>query len=198
MPRGGRAKHVKLLNKAEKLGVWPWQFLMVIVVLLLKPGPASAGDRSIGLLANIARWWARSREGVSKKWVQERRGHWDKAIAGSPALRVALLTAFADEAVDLAQLQHLCSASVLWDIRGFYGSIDWEEVSAAASRLEFPPVPMFLEVLLHMAPRFLKKDGSLSKTVQPRRSIVAGSLRGPRPRHDVFCPRSSRCLRPSR
>ena len=66
----------------------------------------------------------------------------------------------------------------MWDIKGFYDSIDWAKVFEAAPALEFPGLVLALELEMHMATRISKEDGSFSETIEPKRSIVAGSRRG--------------------
>ena len=112
---------------------------MVIVSLMQRPKP---GDRSIGLLAGLVRWWSKMATLVAKFWTASMADHWNSAVAGSSALRQALLRSFMDESInfsDGSRLGAVCHASNLFNIDAFYDSIEWFKLTITAADTGFPP-----------------------------------------------------------
>ena len=69
----------------------------------------------------------------------------------------------------------LVSVSLLWDMAGFYDTIQPGRLLLDALGRGFPPQVLLLESLLHLAPRVLRdRDKSCSLPIHPERSIVAG------------------------
>ena len=89
LPRRARQELLELLTQAERVGSWPWQVLMVLEVLLPKP---QGGTRAVGLLPFVARVWLRMRKfTTTRRWSAEQARAYDDAIAGSSALRSAMV-----------------------------------------------------------------------------------------------------------
>ncbi len=59
---------IALLLLCERVGVWPKQTGVVVVVLLPKP---DGGFRPIGLMPWLPRVWARARRDMAKQWEIE-------------------------------------------------------------------------------------------------------------------------------
>ena len=89
-----------------------------------------------------------------------------------------MLRAFADEAALHSTLPEFCSISILWGIEGFYDSIQWTLVLEQALQLNFPALPLSMEMLAHMGTRFLREGGTCSDPINPTLSIIAGARSG--------------------
>ena len=107
-------------------------------------------------------------------WVAAGAGFGDDALRGCSALRAAALRAFGDESVTaLGSL--LVSVSVLWDIQGFYDTIQPARLLRDALGRSFPPQVLLLETLIHLAPRVLRgRQKECTVALYPERSILAG------------------------
>ena len=136
---------------------WPWQLYLVIVSILRK---RTGGDRAVGIIAWLIRTWAKARSPFTKEWARQAAGAWDSAVAGSSALREALLRSFADESVVLQGSTQWISASILWDIAGFYDALSVEAILSTALDLGFPPIVLALEILVSVSPRVIREDGA--------------------------------------
>ena len=160
-----------LIMAWESEGALPWQLLCNLISLLPKP---QGGERCIGLVAWLVRFACTLRGHMFLDWASEAAGFGDDALKGSSALRAASLRAFGDEAVR-ALGGALVSVSILWDMAGFYDTIQPAVPLLDALGRGFPPQVLLLESLLHLAPRVLRdRDKSCSLPIHPERSIVAG------------------------
>eukprot|EP00959_Pyramimonas_sp_CCMP1952_P013313 280862-Pyramimonas_sp.AAC.1 len=92
-----------------------------------------------------------AREVEMKGWSVEQAevDRWDAAVAGNNALREAFVRALEDEVH--ARLQ-IPSGHTLWDIASFYDSIEFHPLAECALGKGFPPVILFLELQLCLAP----------------------------------------------
>ena len=68
----------------------------------------------------------------------------------------------------------MSNGSLLLDIDGFYDHCDIVKTYRAAIALDFPAIPLALEMLVHISVRFLRDEGMHSREIQPHRSIIAG------------------------
>ena len=132
-------------------------------------------DRAIGLLPWCVRFWGKLRHKERAEWTESKAGKWDTAIAGSSALRVALMRAFKDEMVDNALLKEHQHASLLWDVASFYDSLSWDLILDNALSLDFPATYLALEMQIHMACRVLRDGGCFSQAICPELSMIPGS-----------------------
>ena len=111
--------------------MWPWQIMLNLVCML----PKGADDeRPIALISTLYRIWAKARKRCLTNWERVRSGVWDAAIAGSSALRAAILRALADEQ-DI--LEGRITASILWDLQKFYDSIRFPRLIRTGKELKF-------------------------------------------------------------
>ena len=89
-----------------------------------------------------------------------------------------MLRAFCDECVFLEdEAKALFTSSACWDIKGFYDTLQIEQILKEGLRLGLPPIFLLLESILHLGPRLLRKKGCYGPVLQPTRSIVAGARR---------------------
>jgi len=109
-----------------------------------------------------------------REWDVEKAGFWDTAIAGSSALMAALRRRLADEvSVELGQP----AATLFWDIQKFYDSVVPHKLIEQASGLQYPPLLLYLGLVVHAAPRFIRAStGCVSLGCVPDTSIIAGDM----------------------
>ena len=172
LPAGARKVLLELYDSVESRVAWPWQTLTALINLHRKP---SGDDRSIGILTMFCRVWCAARSEWPADWTRQRAGAWDTAVAGSSAIRVALLRAFRDETISLGGTSELAAASFLWDIEGFYDALDPVLILEEGLKVGFPPQTLAMEMLLHLTARFLKDEGACSEAVHAIISILAGA-----------------------
>ena len=84
----------EVLNSVERLGAWPIQSRMNIIVLMGKP---AGGLRPIALMPMLYRIWSKARRQHLIVWEKENQGPWDAAVRGNSALRAAIIGTFFDE-----------------------------------------------------------------------------------------------------
>ena len=101
-----------------------------IVVLTGKP---AGGTRPIALMPMLYRLWTKIRKSELDHWCSIEKGPWDAAVAGSSALRSALLTMLGDE---LSQLTGEEVIKILWDLEKFYDSIDIVKLITCRDRIK--------------------------------------------------------------
>ena len=158
-----------LLYKAmETTCIAPCTFLATLVVLIPKP---AGGHRPIGLLSLIYSLWVKARRGYQREWDADNAGFWDAAVAGSSALRAALMRRLSDEVAHELQRP---AASVLWDIEKFYDSVVLSRLIASAEELLYPLPLLCVGVQVHMGPRYIRSAaGCMAPGVSPDTSMVA-------------------------
>ena len=91
--------------------------------------------------------WLKARKPIADSWCSEFAGHWDDAIRKSSALRAALGTAFLDETGDF---HNLISATILWDVKKFYDSLNLQKLLEKSLKLGFNAVLLHQAVLLYI------------------------------------------------
>ena len=77
-----------LFSTFDQQQAWPWQCLGQALAMLGKP---AGGERTAALIDFCIRLWCRCRRPMAAAWCEQWQGHWDRAVAGSSALRAALL-----------------------------------------------------------------------------------------------------------
>ena len=164
-----------LLNAVEGALSWPSSQLCCLMRMLPKP---SGGHRLIVLTGGLYRLWSQIRRPVLSEWCQQQAliAHWDSAVQGSSALRVALLRACRSEAFRLAGVS---AVDVLWDIAKFYDSVVPEILVVKAAAVEYPMVPMYLGLLVHLAARFVCSRGVAGAPCFAHAGILAGCGQSP-------------------
>ena len=99
----------------------------------------------------LYRIWTKIRKGQIQTWDKGWVAHWDAAVAGSSALRAAVLTAFNDE---LAKYTAQEIGRMLWDMDKFYDTIDMLKLMERAMEMGYPILILALGLQMHFAPRF--------------------------------------------
>ncbi len=108
------------------------------------------------------------------RWSAAKSQFWDKAVAGSSALRAAVLR---QTRLEGAWAQNFAWGQVLWDIEKFYDHIEAEQVVevALSDGVYYPLIPLILGLMMHAAPRRVATEGgAVSKKMWPTRSLIAG------------------------
>ena len=173
LPNGAKSELCDIFTEAEQRIQWPWQLLANMVFLTVKP---NGKDRALGLLPWLVRLWAGARKAEATVWLEAADAPWDQAIKGSSALRAALLRSFADEMVlESGGAQHFVSCA--WDFDGFYDRLQPCTILREALKWGYPPVILGLEMLTHLAPRYLRVGEAFSQPIGPTTSILFG-IRG--------------------
>ena len=168
LPYKAKLELLDLFNMIQVRGVWPWQWLHIIIALIPK---ASDGDRPIGLSPMLMRLFFRMHKDYSQEWEASMHGAWDTAIKGSSALRAALKRALQ---IECAVAEEECFALILLDIQKFFDSIPLAALIRAGIALGYSPTLLGLNVLACLALRTLKSACGSSSEIQAYRSIVAG------------------------
>ena len=91
-------------------------------------------------------------------WDETAAGHWDTAIRGSSALRAALARSLQ---LEVAALNGHHSNAVLWDLDGFYESINPDILLQKCLELDYPKWHLAMGLMIVCAPRYLAVNGFL-------------------------------------
>ena len=157
---------LEMFNSIEQQVLWPPQLLLVIIAMI----PKEVGERPIALLPLLVRLWQRCRKAHGRAWCQAKHGPWDDVVAGSSAVRAALLRAFADEDAVAMDQAH---GTLFWDVEKFYDSSDICKLGRHALRLGFQPVLLALALQTYVGPRSIKGE-CYSQLIHPATSVLAG------------------------
>ena len=143
--------------------------------MLPKP---SGGHRFIVLTGGLYRLWSQIRRPVLVDWVRQQAliAHWDCAVQGSSALRVALLRACRSEAYKLTGAS---AVDILWDITKFYDTVLPEVLAEKAVGVEYPMVPLYLGLLVHLSARYVASRGVFGEAAFTLNGILAGCGQSP-------------------
>ena len=129
LPPMGIQAFCDLVNLVCTSVAWPYQVLCNKMVLKAKP---RGGERTLALFCMFAWITTRLFRGQTRAWTAAKARHWDHAIAGSSALRSAVLQALRKE---LAIAHGHQWAVLLWDLAKFYDSIDLLILCAMAHKV---------------------------------------------------------------
>ena len=144
-----------LLRSVESKLRWPSSQLCSLMRMLSKP---SGGHRLIVLTGGLYRVWSQVRRPLLVDWVRQQAliAHWDCAVQGSSALRVALLRACRSEAYKLTGAS---AVDILWDITKFYDSVLPEVLAEKAVVVDYPMVPLYLGLFVHLSALYVASRG---------------------------------------
>ncbi|CAK0808098.1 unnamed protein product, partial [Prorocentrum cordatum] len=166
----GLGDFVQCLTSCEQRAAWPWQFYLVLELLLGKK-PGIGGERPIGLMPMPYRIWSAARRPIVATWSKAAAGFWDTAVAGSSALRVAMHRLMRAEA---ATEMGFHAAGVFYDAANFYDNIGLDQLIEKASALQYPLLPLAMAVQMYLAPRAIMAHSLFSDIFEPANSMVAG------------------------
>ncbi|CAK0870858.1 unnamed protein product, partial [Prorocentrum cordatum] len=166
----GLEDFVQCLTSCEQRAAWPWQFYLVLELLLGKK-PGIGGERPIGLMPMPYRIWSAARRPIVATWSKAAAGFWDTAVAGSSALRVAMHRLMRAEA---ATEMGFHAAGMFYDAANFYDNIGLDQLIETASALQYPLLPLAMAVQMYLAPRAIMAHSLFSDIVEPANSMVAG------------------------
>ncbi|CAK0905284.1 unnamed protein product, partial [Prorocentrum cordatum] len=166
----GLEDFVQCLTSCEQRAAWPWQFYLVLELLLGKK-PGIGGERPIGLMPMPYRTWSAARRPIVATWSKAAAGFWDTAVAGSSALRVAMHRLMRAEA---ATEMGFHAAGVFYDAANFYDNIGLDQLIEKASALQYPLLPLAMAVQMYLAPRAIMTHSLFSDIFEPANSMVAG------------------------
>ncbi|CAK0892842.1 unnamed protein product, partial [Prorocentrum cordatum] len=165
----GLMDFVQCLHNCEKRAAWPWQFYLVLELLLGKK-PGIGGERPIGLMPMPYRIWSAARGPIIATWSKEAAGFWDTAVVGSSALRVAMHRLMrAEAAVQMGS--H--AAGIFYDAANFYDNIGLDQLIEKASDLNYPLLPLAMAAQMYLAPRAIMAHSLFSDIFEPANSMAA-------------------------
>ena len=159
---------VDILNSIHHIGLWPPQLLLNLFSLIPK---SLGGSRAIAKTPIFYRLWCLMRSEVIRDWSRETCPDWEYAAAGRNCLSAAATHQWVNE---LAHASGNVSAALLWDIWKYFDSINYEDVTRVASKLQYPTSDLKLALQMHAAPRILQMSGISSMAMKPFRSILQG------------------------
>ena len=106
-------------------------------------------------------------------WTARKVGFWDTAVKGSSALKTALIREFWNE---VCREKGFEVADLLLDMEKFFDTLKPEVLAPKAIGLGYPPIFLYLGLLVHRAARVLKGDGTHSDPQIVQQSILAGCV----------------------
>ena len=119
------------------------------------------------------RVWGRIRSSLISDWAAAKAPFWDRVVAGSSALRAALL---GETSMEIASTLQFTWATVLYDGEKFYASVSFEFIVETAMRMEvdYPLSILALALQMHSAPRHVATEEAVSELQWPQQSLIAG------------------------
>ena len=168
-PEGAEAIS-EILNQVETELKWPAQVLLNLIVYLAKAG---GGERPVTLSSALYRLYGKIRKPEMAAWTEKKAGFWDTAVKGSSALKTALMREFWNE---VCLEKGLEAAELLLDMEKFFDTLKPEILAPRAIELGYPPIFLYLGLLVHRAARVLKGDGTHSDPQIVQQSILAGCV----------------------
>ncbi|CAK0797341.1 unnamed protein product, partial [Prorocentrum cordatum] len=166
----GLMDFAQCLRNCEERAAWPWQFHLVLELLLGKK-PGIGGERPIGLMPMPYRIWSAARRPIIATWSKEAAGFWDTAVAGSSALRVATHRLMRAEA---AVQMGFHAAGTFYDAANFFDDIGLDQLIEKASDLNYPLLPLAMAAQMYLAPRAIMAHSLFSDIFEPANSMAAG------------------------
>ena len=158
-----------LLLKCERMGLWPQQVGVVVIVLLPK------GDgtfRPIGLLPHLPRVWMRARRDEAKQWEIK----FDRPFLYAGSGRGSTVAAWKQASrAEVAAASEEKYAQVLLDLAKAFERIPYRVLMREALRLGYPLRLLRLAIATYRLPRVIRVGGAISDLVWAVRGIVAGS-----------------------
>eukprot|EP00959_Pyramimonas_sp_CCMP1952_P426145 8925808-Pyramimonas_sp.AAC.1 len=94
LPRMAISEMASILQSIESTFAWLIQLMMALCRLIPKK---RTGDRAIGILTVVARFWSLHRGPPVRSWPSQHIASWDAAVEGNPSLREAYLRAIDEE-----------------------------------------------------------------------------------------------------
>ena len=169
LPPRGRQHLAEFIRDCQRQRAWPWQLLSTMVVLAGKP--KGDDERPLGLINNTVRLWTRTQRPSTRAWCAARAKHWDHPLAGSSALRSALLTAMR---VELAEINNSHWVLLLFDLEKFYDCVCLAALVKATLNNQFSPTIFVMLVQVYLAPRVIQSGRCCAEPIFPTNSLVAG------------------------
>ncbi|CAK0856217.1 unnamed protein product, partial [Prorocentrum cordatum] len=158
----GLKEFVQCLHNCEERAAWPWQFYLLLELLLGKK-PGIGGERPIGLMPMPYRIWSAARRPIIATWGKEAAGFWDTASGDAQA----------DEGRG-GSANVLPRSRHFYDVANFYDHIGLDQLIEKASDPNFPLLPLAMAVQMHLAPRAIMAHSLFSDIFEPASSMVAG------------------------
>ena len=170
IPHHLRQGFVSLLNSVQLQMFWPIQMLLNLMSLIPKP---QGGQRPIAKTPMLYRIWSIIRATIVKHWAEDTVDDFDYAVAKRSALYSGAVRSWASEVAHFAGMH---AGALLWDLDKFFDSIDPAQVLKQGLAFQYPPLDLALAIAMHVAPRCMVLNGTLSHAIRPATSILAGCM----------------------
>jgi len=151
-PPEGRQALADFLNQCEAQVSFPIQAFLTTVSFIPKP---FGGERPIAAIVFLYRVWIRIRRPRITEWEAGHAHHWDTAVAGNSALRVALRRSLRRECA-IADGKFLVGA--FWDGEAFYDSLSVRDILVLGQEVNYPIHDLVMGSLVHLGPRYIKAN----------------------------------------
>ncbi len=141
-------------------------------VVEIARGKKAGGARLVGLGSSLYRLWARTRFEDVKATMEARvERPYLPAAPGKGSIRAVFDMSLT---VEEARARGRYSATTSYDLRSYYEHITVTELARGARRFGLPLEITALLAHLYVGPRRIRVGSSVSRSVYPRRSILAG------------------------
>lgn len=110
---------------------------------------------------------------TTMEWCNAKARHWDGAVRGSSALRMAMHNLMLDE---MALSEGTVRAAVYWDLEKFYDSIALRKMILAAMANEYPLTQLLMATRCYLGPRMVLWCDIVDEWIMPSASICAGCV----------------------
>jgi len=179
-PDGWHPRHVALLNDEalevlallylllEKSGHLPNQQRFVAIFLLDKP---TGGTRPVGLFTAFYRLWAKARQEDAAAWAADHDMPFFAAGKGRSTTDPVWRQSVRNQ-TSKAQREHV--ASLCWDLRKFYETMDHDRMLCQARKHHFPSALVEVALNAYKMERTVTYQGIAAEGVFPSQGIVAG------------------------
>ncbi len=157
-----------MIEHIEEVLTWPVAMRECVVQLLSK---IEVAGRPISLTQAVYRVWSRLRKPHVAGWTRARAAHRDRAVAGSSALRAALLR---QTTMEVHSALGFSVTQTLVDLEKFYDHIPPSTVVETAYQVEYPLLSLALGLQMHQAPRRIATEPGIPQNMWPTRSLMAG------------------------
>ena len=166
---------VAFYHECEAKATWPKQMTVSLIAMLPKN---LTRERPIALLHILYRTWVRLRWDLVSTWQVSyaKNAKYDKAVPGSCCLDVAVGRLLRNE---VAKTNGVHVVSLFVDLESFFDTIQFQQLIAAATDLQYPPLILKMALEVYMGARYLAADGVLSAGIRATNGVQAGCPAAP-------------------
>jgi hypothetical protein len=141
---------------------------LVAAPLLEKP---QGGFRPVCIYTSLYRLWAKARQPIATEWEARHQRQYLSAAAGNGPADTAWRQAVRQEAAVSSGGE---SATLLWDLEGFFERVDRARLMERAQSTGFPMPLLRLSLSMYAAPRVLTLEGRIARELWAEDGVGAG------------------------